>query len=69
MEVDPYKYYTKEQYEKYGCILETAIQIEQRILKHKLLDEENKKLMQKYRDEWALRMKLARGEKVECDFI
>ena len=33
--MDPYKYYTKEQYEKYGSMLETAQEIDARIKTHK----------------------------------
>ncbi len=55
MGVDPYKYHTKEQYEKYGDILETAEQIEARLNKHKRLEWENKRQAEIYSQEWAER--------------
>ena len=33
--MDAYKYYTKEQYDKYGSILETAQQIDERLRNNK----------------------------------
>ena len=40
--MDPYKYYTKEQYEKYGSMLETAQEIDARIKTHKFENNINK---------------------------
>ena len=50
--MDPYKYYTKEQYDTYGSMLETTEQIESRLKKHKTDDYINKKLSQSYKNEW-----------------
>ena len=41
--MDPYKYYTKEQYEKYGSMLETAQEIDARIKTHKFENNNLKK--------------------------
>jgi hypothetical protein len=39
----------------YSDILETPEQIQARLLKHKILDEQNKKLCESYREEWKQR--------------
>ena len=36
-------------------IQETPEQIKQRLLKHKLLDQQNKKLIESYKEEWKQR--------------
>jgi hypothetical protein len=54
--MNPYKYYTKEQYEEFGNILETTEQIEARLKKHKTDDYINKKLSQSYKNEWKDRI-------------
>ena len=46
--MDAYKYYTKEQYEKFGSILETAKQIDERLKNNKIDNYNNKKLMKSY---------------------
>jgi len=48
--MDPYKYYTKEQYEKYGSMLETAQEIDTRIKTHKFENNYNKILMKSYKN-------------------
>jgi ureidoglycolate hydrolase len=68
MRVDPYKYHTKEQYEKYGDILETAEQIEARINKHKRLEWENKRQAEIYSQEWAERIAASRSESKNSAF-
>ena len=42
--MDAYKYYTKEQYDKYGSILETAQQIDERLKNNKIDNYNNKKI-------------------------
>ena len=53
--MDPYKYYTKEQYEKYGSMLETAQEIDARIKTHKIENYNNNKLMKSYKNAWKER--------------
>ena len=53
--MDAYKYYTKEQYDKYGSILETAQQIDERLKNDKTQTYNNKKLMKSYKNEWKER--------------
>ena len=53
--MDAYKYYTKEQYEKFGSILETAKQIDERLKNNKIDNYNNKKLMKSYKNEWKER--------------
>ena len=53
--MDAYKYYTKEQYEKFGSILETAQQIDERLKNNKIDNYNNKKLMKSYKNEWKER--------------
>ena len=48
--MDPYKYYTKEQYEKYGSMLETAQEIDARIKTHKFENNINKKMQESYKN-------------------
>lgn len=50
--MDPYKYYTKEQYEEFGNILETTEQIETRLKKHKTDNYNNKKSCESYKNQW-----------------
>lgn len=50
--MDPYKYYTKEQYEEFGNILETTEQIETRLKKHKTDNYNNKKSCEFYKNQW-----------------
>ncbi len=57
---DPYKYYTKEQYEQYGDILETASEIDAKIAKAKAREIQNRKQAEQYRKEWAERTYLTR---------
>jgi hypothetical protein len=52
---DPYKYYTKEQYEQYGDILETASEIDAKIAKAKAREIQNRKQAEQYKKEWAER--------------
>ena len=47
--MDAYKYYTKEQYDKYGSVLETAQQIDERLKNNKIDNYNNKKLMKSYK--------------------
>ena len=53
--MDAYKYYTKEQYDKYGSVLETAQQIDERLKNNKIDNYNNKKLMKSYKNEWKER--------------
>jgi hypothetical protein len=53
--MDPYKYYTKEQYEKYGSMLETAQEIDARIKTHKFENNYNKKMQESYKNAWKER--------------
>jgi hypothetical protein len=53
--MDAYKYYTKEQYEKFGSILETAQQIDARLKDNKTQNYNNNKLMKSYKNEWKER--------------
>ena len=39
----------------FSDIQETPEQIKQRLLKHKLLDQQNKKLIDSYKEEWKQR--------------
>jgi hypothetical protein len=39
----------------FSDIQETPEQIKQRLLKHKLLDQQNKKLIESYKEEWKQR--------------
>jgi len=47
--MDAYKYYTKEQYEEFGSILETAQQIDARLKDNKTQNYNNNKLMKSYK--------------------
>ena len=51
--MDPY--YTKEQYQKYGSMLETAQEIDARIKTHKIENIINKKMQESYKNEWKER--------------
>ena len=53
--MDAFKYYTKEQYEKFGSILETAKQIDERLKNNKIDNYNNEKLMKSYKNEWKER--------------
>ena len=53
--MEPYKYYTKEQYEKYGSMLETAQEIDARIKTHKFENNINKKMQESYKNAWKER--------------
>ena len=53
--MDPYKYYTKEQYGKYGSMLETAQEIDARIKTHKFENNYNKKMQESYKNAWKER--------------
>ncbi len=53
--MDAYKYYTKEQYEKFGSILETAKEIDARLKDNKTQNYNNNKLMKSYKNEWKER--------------
>ncbi len=53
--MDAYKYYTKEQYEEFGSILETAQQIDARLKDNKIQNYNNNKLMKSYKNEWKER--------------
>ena len=70
---DPYKYYSKEQYEKYGDILETASQIDARLARAKNDERKNKILSDKYSQEWEERTYMTKLYKIytrpEPDFI
>jgi hypothetical protein len=50
--MDLYKYYTKEQYEEYGSILETAKEIDDRLNRNKIDDYNNKKLVNAIKNNW-----------------
>lgn len=45
-------YYTKDEYLKYGSILETESQIKARLAKHKKISDDNKKQSQQFKNEW-----------------
>lgn len=70
---NPYKYYTKEEYLKYGDILETTEQIEARLKRHQNNKLENYYLSEQYRKEWEERTFETKIYKYynpeECDFI
>ena len=53
--MDAYKYYTKEQYDKYDSILETAQQIDERLKNNKIENYNNNKLQKSYKNEWKER--------------
>jgi hypothetical protein len=53
--MDAYKYYTKEQYDKFGSILETAQQIDERLKDNKTQTYNNNKLMKSYKNAWKER--------------
>jgi hypothetical protein len=53
--MDPYKYYTKEQYDTYGSMLETAQEIDARIKTHKIENIINNKMQESYKNEWKER--------------
>ena len=53
--MDAYKYYTKEQYDKFGSILETAQQIDERLKDSKTQTYNNNKLMKSYKNAWKER--------------
>ena len=53
-------YYTKEQNEKYGTILETTEQIEARLKKHEILDKQNKRQAEQNKRDWVERIKESR---------
>ncbi len=50
--MDAYKYYTKEQYEEFGSILETAQQIDARLKDNKIENIKNNYLMKSYKNAW-----------------
>ncbi len=70
---NPYKYYTKEEYLKYGDILETTEQIEARLARHQHNIEINKKMIQQHKKEWEEKTFNNRMYKLynpkECEFI
>lgn len=49
---DQFKYYSQKEYMMYGSILETAEEIDRRIAKHQKIKEDNKKLCEKYKDDF-----------------
>ena len=51
-----YKYYTKEDYLKYGSILETTEEIEARLKRHKNAGKKNKQQTEQNRKEWVERI-------------
>jgi hypothetical protein len=51
-----YKYYTKEQYLKYGNILETSEEIDARLKRHENAVKQNKQQIEEYRKEWKERI-------------
>ena len=53
--MDAYKYYTKEQYEEFGSILETAQQIDARLKDNKIENIKNNYLMKSYKNAWKER--------------
>jgi hypothetical protein len=53
--MDAYKYYTKEQYEEFGSMLETAQQIDERLKNNKIESYNNKILMKSYKNAWKER--------------
>jgi hypothetical protein len=50
--MDLYKYYTKEQYEEYGNILETAKEIDERLNRNKIDNYNNTKLVNANKKNW-----------------
>jgi len=50
-----YKYYSKEDYIKYGDILESKSEIEARLKKHEIINKKNKELTEQYRKEYLER--------------
>jgi len=50
--MDLYKYYTKEQYEEYGSILETAKEIDERLNRNKIDDYNNTKVINAIKNNW-----------------
>jgi len=50
--MDLYKYYTKEQYEEYGTILETAKEIDERLNRIIIDNIKNKKLVNAIKNNW-----------------
>ena len=53
--MDAYKYYTKEQYEEFGSILETAQQIDARLKDDKIENIKNNNLIKSYKNAWKER--------------
>ena len=53
--MDAYKYYTKEQYDEFGSMLETAQQIDERLKNNKIESYNNKILMKSYKNAWKER--------------
>ena len=53
--MDAYKYYTKQQYEEFGSILETAQQIDARLKDNKIENIKNNYLMKSYKNAWKER--------------
>jgi len=51
-----YKYYTKEQYLKYGNILETSEEIDARLKRNENAVKQNKQQIEEYRKEWKERI-------------
>jgi hypothetical protein len=50
--MDLYKYYTKEQYEEYGNILETAQEIDERLNRNKKDNYNNTKVINAIKKNW-----------------
>ena len=58
--INKYKYYTKEDYLKYGSILETTEEIDARLKRHENAEKQNKQQAEQYRKEWAERINESR---------
>ena len=50
--MDPYKYYTKEQYDTYGSMLETTEQIEARLNRNKIDTYNNNRIVNAIKNNW-----------------
>ena len=50
--MDPYKYYTKEQYDTYGSILETAKEIDERLNRNKIDTYNNNRIVNEIKNNW-----------------
>lgn len=72
---NPYKYHTKEEYMKYGNLLETTEQIEERLKRHKKSQIENHFMSEQYNKEWEERTfytkmyRIYNPDEYECDFV